>query len=244
MPHEFASAALKYAAQGIELFPLKPRTKIPLTEHGMKDATANQTQVLEWWQQWPQANIGVRPAEGLVVLDVDPRSGGTLESLGPLPETWTARTGGGGWHLWFRHPEKTRGKLAGCSGVDIKTHHGYLVAPPSIHPDGGVYEWLNDAPIARLPAHLRNRVRALSAPVAMPPQSRPGPDTGTGLAAWLAQAVEGERNSSLHWAACRAMETESPTATLAEVVEAARQIGLGDWEIENTIKSAQRTIRR
>ncbi|WP_425297971.1 bifunctional DNA primase/polymerase [Nocardia brasiliensis] len=244
MPREFETAALDYAAQGIEVFPLKPRTKIPLTSHGMKDATADPAQIREWWKRWPTANIAIRPAEGLIVLDVDPRSGGTLEALGALPDTWTARTGGGGWHVWMRYPDKTRAKVAGCPGVDIKTHLGYLVAPPSIHPDGGIYAWLNDAPIVKLPNHLRNRVRALTTPLAIPADTQTGTNTGNGLAAWLMQAVEGERNRSLHWAACRALETETAAATLAEVVDAARRIGLSDREIENTVRSAQRSIRR
>jgi hypothetical protein len=36
-----------------------------------------------------------------------------------------------------------RGQLADESGVDIKTNSGYLVAPPSAHPNGTRYRWVN-----------------------------------------------------------------------------------------------------
>ena len=60
-----------------------------------------------------EANLGLlvgRGALGVWALDVDPRNGGTaslkaLEArLGPLPETVTTLTGGGGLHLFFVLP--------------------------------------------------------------------------------------------------------------------------------------------
>lgn len=52
-------AALYYARQGFKIFPLKPKCKEPLTAHGFKDATQLQVTVREYWQQYPQANIGI-----------------------------------------------------------------------------------------------------------------------------------------------------------------------------------------
>src|SRR5437867_61611 len=86
--------------------------KHPLTRHGLRDATRAANVVRAWWDRWPWANIGIATGarSGLVVIDVDPASGGTtslahLQSLmGSLPETLTASTGGGGQHLVFAHP--------------------------------------------------------------------------------------------------------------------------------------------
>jgi len=47
-------AALSYAAQGFKVFPLKPRGKTPITQHGLKDAAQLQTTVKKYWQKWPQ----------------------------------------------------------------------------------------------------------------------------------------------------------------------------------------------
>jgi hypothetical protein len=58
--------------------------------------------------------LGSGPVQfGLVVVDVDPRAGGTRElfaleqQYGKLPETVEVLTGGGGRHLYFLHPGGT-----------------------------------------------------------------------------------------------------------------------------------------
>jgi putative DNA primase/helicase len=78
-----------------------------------------------------------------------------------LPETLTARTGGGGLHYYFKMPADLIGcrtKLGGWSGVDLKGEGGYVVAPPSGHPSGGCYEWVSgsaaDVPVAEVPAWI------------------------------------------------------------------------------------------
>jgi hypothetical protein len=37
--NDLATAALRYAADGLQVFPANPNTKAPLTVNGMKDAT-------------------------------------------------------------------------------------------------------------------------------------------------------------------------------------------------------------
>jgi hypothetical protein len=86
--------------------------KHAVTRHELREATSDSARIRSWWGRWPWANIGVATGatSGLLVIDVDPRSGGTdsparLESLmGSLPVTLTAATGGGGRHLFFAHP--------------------------------------------------------------------------------------------------------------------------------------------
>jgi len=73
------SHALAYARVGLDVLPLTPGGKTPLgalVAHGKDDAAHDAEQVRDWWVQCPTANIGVRPAEGVVVVDVDPRAGG------------------------------------------------------------------------------------------------------------------------------------------------------------------------
>jgi hypothetical protein len=108
--------------------------KHPLTARGKDDATDDPPQVLAWWTRWPRANIGIRPAPGLVVLDVDPRHGGDLAltaitTAHDMPATWSAATGGGGWHYWFTMSGPIRSRLR--PGIDLKGSNGYVVAPPS-----------------------------------------------------------------------------------------------------------------
>lgn len=235
MTPNFLAYALDYASAGWAVFPLAPRTKRPATAHGKDDATTDADQIRSWWTAAPAANIGLRPVPGVIVLDVDPRNGGDLDALGDLPATWIARTGGGGWHLLFRYQGPTVGRVRDADGIDVKTHAGYIVAAPSVHPDGGRYEWVNDHPVVALPAHLHARVRREPARRPLRGTSTAAPD---GLVAVVAGATEGNRNNALFWAACRAAAEDAPAQVWHDLRASAQLVGLDDQEIERTLESA------
>lgn len=135
-------AALWYADMGLYVFPCKPETKKPATEHGFKDSTTDKDQITKWWTENPKYNIGIWASEesGIFVLDIDKKHGGltTIAKLekeqGPLPDSWTVQTGGGGTQIYFKHPGKWVGnKTRIAQGIDIRSDNGYVIAPPSIH---------------------------------------------------------------------------------------------------------------
>lgn len=147
-----AKAAEHYATSGLHVFPLRPREKTPLTPHGHKDATTDLAQVRAWWDQWPDANIGLAcgPSK-IVVIDIDGDEGmASWDALAARLDlqvtTRVVRTGGGGLHLYFRAPgaaiRNSAGKLG--RGIDVRGEGGYVVLPPSVHPSGRPYEWLNE----------------------------------------------------------------------------------------------------
>jgi len=158
---ENLQVAIKYAQRGFAVFPLVTRTKEPATAHGCKDATRDPAIITRRW--WSRASRGVAIRTGqasrLIVLDIDPRHGGD-ESLadleqkyGPLPSAPTVHTGSDGKHYYLAYPLENlayppgageiscRVGLGGFSGVDLKADGGYVVAPPSIHPNGNRYHW-------------------------------------------------------------------------------------------------------
>lgn len=137
----------------------------------MRDA-ADAEQVRRWWRRWPQANLGVvtGAVSGLVVLDVDPRHGGgqslaVLEDIhGPVPTTVESLTGGGGQHLYFRHPGTHVPCRPIAPGLDVKGDGGIVVCPPSAHVSGRLYAWEagcapGEAPLADPPWWLRAMVQ-------------------------------------------------------------------------------------
>ena len=91
-----------------------------------------------------------------------------------MTPTATAATGGGGWHLYYRHPSgPLLPALPGHPGVDVKADGGYVVAPPSVHPGTGRrYRWAGERPVAEMPPALR---AALTPP---PPTAPPAVLTG------------------------------------------------------------------
>jgi hypothetical protein len=169
--HDMVGAALDLAALGLSVFPIHTVSdhrcscgkatcanvaKHPVADlapHGLHDATIDGATVRQWWALWPDANVGV--ATGAVsqicVLDIDPDHGG-WDSVDRISsqysaldlDTWTVETGGGGVHLYLRHPgvrvpNNARTKLG--AGVDVRGDGGYVVAPPSLHRSGRRYRW-------------------------------------------------------------------------------------------------------
>lgn len=191
--------------------------KHPLIKDGTRSATVNVGQVRDWWRYWPWAGIGIVTGarSQLVVIDVDPRHGGS-DTLGLLVErqelaatTLTARTGSGGLHLCYRLPSgrkagNTSGRLPGVGvtpGIDVRGDGGYIVAAPSSHRSGGRYQW---------DAHSPTVDTAPSCTLHVQPRPSEGTDTrragGSGYAqraldgelARIAGAAEGVRNDTLN----------------------------------------------
>lgn len=157
------AAALIESRKGWAVFPC--RGKVPLTAHGCKDATRDETTIRLMWGTHPEANIGgaTGAVSGRVVLDIDAGGDDTLEELGRsnLPETPVCLTGGGGQHIVFKHPGRlvrsVNGKLG--QGLDVKGDGGYVILPPSRHKSGRAYAWNtelhpDEVELAPLPAWI------------------------------------------------------------------------------------------
>lgn len=156
-PSTLAEAAAWYCEHGFGIIPIAPRGKKPITEHGLNDWFDDPASARELWSAHPELNIGIvcgTPSHGLVVLDIDEdddRGKHGLDALngwedvrGELPSTAVAITGRGGFHYLYRTDRtnirpSTNAELA----VDVRADGGYIVAPPSIHPNGIPYRWMD-----------------------------------------------------------------------------------------------------
>lgn len=159
-------AAIAFASAGWEVFPLNGKIPAICGGHGVLDATTDPTQIKSWWEQYPDANVGVRVPKDMVVLDVDgpnrrPHPGKGLDALaqaeaehGPLPTTLTQITGSGGLHLIFKHPGGKLSKAGLPAGLEYKDHGGYIAVSPSVHPDSGERYILCPHEIVDMPAWL------------------------------------------------------------------------------------------
>lgn len=154
----------------LPIFAIAPNAKTPMQKGGFYNATIDEPTIRETWSRYPTANIGFRP-EGIIALDIDrhnPAEDG-FESLHemerehkPLPDTWICLTPTGGEHWYFRcnDPRLTSG--AGVRpGIDYRGCLGYVLLPPSVHPNGKAYLWdaghrPDDTPLADLPEWLHD----------------------------------------------------------------------------------------
>jgi hypothetical protein len=141
-------AALYYAAAGYCVFPCRPGAKVPATQHGCRDATADADRITAWWRSQPTANVAITTA-GLLVVDIDPAGLAWPDDEAHRAAIKAARpplqrTPRGGFHLFFAVPA---GKQWRCSagllaaGVDVRTTGGYVVAAPSTV-GRATYQWI------------------------------------------------------------------------------------------------------
>ena len=131
----------------------------PIRPAGIRCATTRLRDVLEWWEDDPDANIGIATGAGLLVIAVDPARLGSLDALpiNPIPQTGLVRTGNGGWHLYFTYKKNlivNSLQDALGPGIDLLAEGGYVVAPPGIHPTGQRYTWTSRIAPRSLPPKI------------------------------------------------------------------------------------------
>lgn len=249
--------ALRYAARGWPVFPLAPGTKRPATAHGFHDATTDIDQITNWWTSNPTAGIGMPTGIAFDVLDVDHDDEDI--GVGDLPDCETdggpvVVTGSGKVHLYFR-PTGIGRRIRFSKWCDWLGTGGYVIAPPSLHPDTGrPYRWQTDdglaltdppAPLVEMldpkPAPRPERIQ-ITGPARF---SDAGKWNANGLIGRVVSAPEGERNHALNWAAHRVgMDLHDGKASASDATDALGQLarvaelaGLTTVEVDRTIES-------
>lgn len=242
-------AALAYAEGSLPVVPIVG--KRPAAPRGYGSATTDPAEVRELFAKARKATgVGLAAGDALVIADVDRQ--GAIAELPPLPRTLTARSGGGGWHLYFVRPPGLRLSFRRDrfpAGVEVKLGAAGCVAPPSVHVSGRRYEWARWLPLAAAPDWLLERLRcealAPTGPVVVATEG----SSAYGLAALerkarlVAAAPEGSRRNTLNGAAfaCAQLVPSGhlrADAVTAALSEAALATGLPLGEVRRTIARA------
>jgi len=165
----FLEKAQPLLERGFSVIPLRPGAKDTLPGIGAKSRTRDIVHVREWAEQYPDANVAIVADEEVAILESDDfeRLAQTIKlSTGEtLPITLTAcGSSPNRPHLFFKHTEKSR--KVGCIALpglfEARFVNQYVVGPGSVHPDGSLYRFLNDAPIVEIPDWLTSELARLA----------------------------------------------------------------------------------
>ncbi|MDE2098416.1 MAG: bifunctional DNA primase/polymerase [Patescibacteria group bacterium] len=161
--------ALAYARKGRPVFPCGA-DKSPATPNGFLNASTQPELIKAMWANHHDALIGTPTGNGVIVIDIDGEEGSkSLDSLSfalsPLPETRETATARGR-HLWFKVPCAVRNSVEKLAPkVDVRGDGGYVILPPSKHPNGKLYRWTRQGDPASLPQDWLDAILSLSTPV-------------------------------------------------------------------------------
>ncbi|MEU0689958.1 bifunctional DNA primase/polymerase [Streptomyces uncialis] len=271
------------AERGWQVFPLVPGDKRPAVRSWESRATTEPDRLTRCWSA-DAYNLGIATGPSrLVVVDLDVPKGdydrppaGTprrvadgADMLSLLAEehgerypgdTYTVRTGSGGFHLYFTAPSGTELRnSAGKLGwkIDTRAYGGYVVGAGS-EVDGRSYEVVRESAPSPLPGWLAK----LLLPPSVPPQGPSGVSlfVSGGLDRYLTAAIEGEaqrvarafagnRNNALYQASLAlgqlvaGGDLGAGGVTARLVTEAVRK-GLHESEARRTVASGLRAGAR
>jgi len=143
--------ALFYRKREISVIPVGKNKKPLFSWKEYTNRLPTRSEIKVWWKENPKANVAIITGEisGLTVIDIE--KGGKHKYL---PETLISRTGGGGYHYYYRYSSRFKNGVRIKPLTDLRNNSGYVVAPPSMHSSGKRYKWLNKEDLAPFPVTL------------------------------------------------------------------------------------------
>ncbi len=224
--------AQRYVTElGFSVIPLsgkKPTTK--WTEYQRRKPTEEELE--EWFLKGDNHNVGIVTGKisGIVVVDFDTEKALEVAQEHNFPETPIVKTGRG-YHFYFKYRDGIRNSQKMGNGIHLRGEGGYVVAPPSIHPETQAeYKWVEapgKVPFAELPQMVLKELQKV------PSLQRPLKELYKGV-------PEGERNTSLtrlvgRWVAV-GLSLED-CLEMAFMWNQRNNPPLDDKEVEKTVKS-------
>lgn len=185
--------AIGLAESGWSVFALAAG-KVPFAgSHGHLDATTD-LDVVRAAMARPGAVPAVAIPNGRIVVDIDPRNGGTCEAVGLDESAADVKTPGGGWHFYFE-AEGLRLRNGVLPGVDLKAKGSYVVAPGAVLADGRAY--VGEAVVKPIPPGTAQILRDALDKRTARPASGAVAELGTrdDILAWLGRFARVERQS-------------------------------------------------
>lgn len=174
MGNDLLDAALEYHDMGFSVIPVIVNKKKPYVEWTQyQKEKASKDQILEWWNEWPSAGVGIVTGEisNFCVIDLDEYKeefdmDTALKYFPDSLEVPTVKTPSGGTHLYFSLPEDNKsigGNAGKIPAIDFRANGNFIIAPPSRNGSGKSYEWvaglkIGEASFCALPKAYSNKI--------------------------------------------------------------------------------------
>ena len=232
--------AAEYVDNGWSVLPVRPDEKRPYMTNWLQytKTRAPKAMVESWFTNLTGAGVGVVTGKisNMVVLDVEHDCPYPIEEiLKKYPTHMIARSGGGGYHLFYQYPinqSRVSNRVRIFEGADLRADGGFIVLPPTMHQSGNRYEWIKRGPLGAFPVALLNLQ-------AQPKASGDG---------WITEALRGVSEGGRNDTCARLAGYFFKKGMNADIVEAL----LLDWnernepplpvnEVRTTIKSIERS---
>lgn len=232
--------ATEYVNNGWSVLPVRPEEKRPYMTNWLQytKTRAPMATVENWFNHLSGAGIGVVTGRisNMIVLDIEADCPYPIEDLlKRYPTQMIARSGGGGWHLFYQYPtnqSRVSNRVKIFEGADLRADGGFIVLPPTMHPSGSRYEWVKKGPLGAFPVALLDlKTRT--------------PVQGEG---WITEALRGVSEGARNDTCARLAGYFFKKGVTADIVETL----LLDWnerneppmparEVRSTIKSIERS---
>lgn len=177
-----------YRALGLSVFPCRGKKPL-ITWKPFQTEFASDEQLAQWDKTQHNIAIATGKLSGVAVVDIDSDS----IPLDNFPKTWTVKTSKG-YHLYYRYPDFDIRNTTHLNGqpVDIRGEGGYVVAPPSTHPDGHIYHWVDGlSPEDLKPAEWPTKTTEKQP---LTPTSSPKTRTTEATSSYISTAIDNELN--------------------------------------------------
>lgn len=154
--------AIEYVNSGWSVLPVRPDEKRPYMTNWLQytKTRAPIPMVEGWFNNLAGAGVGAVTGRisNMVVLDVEKDCPYTIEELlKKYPTQMVAKSGGGGYHLFYQYPTsqaRVSNRVRIFEKADLRADGGFIVLPPTMHPSGNRYQWIKRGPLGAFPMTL------------------------------------------------------------------------------------------
>lgn len=153
--------AIKYFEANFSIIPVSRAKKPIIRWRKYQEQRASNAEILNWFGANTRNCIGIvtGPLSNLTVVDTDNENGiKVISDMLPFgfncPKVRTPR---GGVHFYFQYEPRLRNQQGIIPGIDVRSEGGFVVAPPSIGPNGNGYEWIEpigDTGVPKIPEEV------------------------------------------------------------------------------------------